>query len=87
MAVPSDYRVALKQINDMERALKDAVRSVMNALRDDGRIDIREGIDVGMAGLMMGMNVAAMLKKLSADGAEHLLYVLEHSERVMLEEL
>lgn len=83
MAAPGDYKIALKQLNDMEKSLISALESVVTALRDDGRIDLREGISIGSAGLSMGMNVAQMLQRLSADGAEHLVYVLKNSERVL----
>lgn len=75
--------LALQQINGLENSLGQAVRRVYEALRDDGRIDFGEGIDIGTSGLMIGLQVASLLRSLSVQGASDLLYVLENSDRVL----
>lgn len=75
--------LALRQINGLENALGQAVRRVYEALADDGKINVMEGIDIGTSGLMIGMQIASLLRSLSVQGASDLLYVLEHSDRAM----
>lgn len=74
---------ALAQINMFENALTLAVRGVVDALANDGRIDMREGMDLGASGLMLAFQVTNMLRSLGPESAKDMLYVLEHSDRIL----
>lgn len=80
--VPPDYTNELFHLSIIDRQFAHLIRSAINAYRDH-KLDMTEGILLGQGGIMIAHQINALVKSLSEEGWERLLYVAEHSERVL----
>lgn len=75
--------IALAQLNQLEESLKLIIRTAVEAQGDDGRIDVGEGLDLGVLIFQLTMQIRQLVRRVKAQGGEDLLYVLENSRRVL----
>ena len=73
---------ALAIVNMMHEQLADLARAIVTAL-NDGTVAPWEGMQLGMQGMTLASSVMALVQGLDTATRDDVLYVLEHSERVL----
>ena len=76
------HEQALVILNTMQQQLADLALSIVTAL-NDGKVSPWEGMHLGMQGMALASYVMTLLQGLDKTTRDDLLYVFEHSERVL----